>query len=73
MAMTKAYALVRLLEHGPLLRCELNEITGWHRPTLANTLWSLASEGRVRRFRAPGSHQHGYRLVTSADVFGIFP
>lgn len=69
MAMTKAYALLRLLEHGPLLRHELNEITGWHRPTLANTLCSLTSEGRIRRFREPGSRRNGYRLVMTPERF----
>lgn len=63
--MTKAYALLRLLEHGPLLRGELNDITGWHRPTLANTLWALRCEGRIRRYREEGARESGYRLVTT--------
>lgn len=60
--MTKAYALLRLLEHGPLLLHEIAEITRWHRPTLANTLCELSREGRIRRFSEPGTHENGYRL-----------
>ena len=49
--MTRAYALTRLLEHGPLTFAEMVEITGWTLPTVDSTIRRLMR----KKIIAPGS------------------
>ena len=43
--MTKRYAAIKLLEHGPLTMRELFEITGWGMKSLRSTIdWLRAQE-----------------------------
>lgn len=45
--MTRTYALLRLLELGPLNRKELREITGWHEDKLKYVLAGAANKGTI--------------------------
>lgn len=45
--MTKTYALQKLLEHGPLTRRELREITGWTERGLHYTLAYCSQAGKI--------------------------
>lgn len=47
--MTRTYALRRLLEHGPLTVREVQEITGWERRHVDNTLRALRKCKCIRR------------------------
>lgn len=62
--MTRTYATRRLLEHGPLTRREIVEITGWSGAAVSHAILSLWRAGGLLR---SGSRNHGgritYRLV----------
>jgi predicted transcriptional regulator len=45
--MTRSYALKKLLEHGPLTRREILEITGWKVKQVHFTLAYLAHTGAI--------------------------
>lgn len=47
--MSKTYATLRLLEHGPLTLREFREITGWNDGTCRTLLYRMASDGILRR------------------------
>lgn len=47
--MTRAYALTKLLEHGPLTAAEIIVITGWPAHEARRTIDHLASRGRIER------------------------
>lgn len=47
--MTKAYALRRLLEHGPMTRSEIVDCTGWSRNSVAAALNSLRAQKLLRK------------------------
>jgi transcriptional antiterminator len=49
--MTKKYALQKLLEHGPLTRQELREITGWTDREIHYTLAYCSREGKIVKNR----------------------
>lgn len=60
--MTHAYAMRRLLEHGPLTYAELLEVTGWGSEVLTEMLRRMAKRREVQRCFAPGCHRFVYRL-----------
>lgn len=45
--MTRTYAMLKLLEHGPLTRDELRTITGWTERQLHVTLAHLSSTNKI--------------------------
>lgn len=45
--MSRSYALRKLLEHGPLTRREIVEITGWKEKQVHFTLAYLAQTGAI--------------------------
>jgi hypothetical protein len=53
--MTRTYAALRLLEHGPLRYGEFKEITGWSHRRCQNTLKKLLGTHRVRKGRSRSS------------------
>ena len=48
--MTRTYALLRLLELGPLTRKEIREITGWAEKKLKFVLHGQCNTGKVELF-----------------------
>lgn len=60
--MNRPYAMTRLLEHGPLSRSEVREITGWTEKAVDDNLRLLANRNRIERFIEAGRHQFIYRL-----------
>jgi DNA-binding MarR family transcriptional regulator len=62
--MTRAYAIRRLLEHGPLTFAELLEIVGCTGKTLTDILARMAARREVERFFVPGCHRFVYRNTT---------
>jgi DNA-binding IclR family transcriptional regulator len=47
--MTRSYALLKLLEHGPLSRREIVEITGWTEKHVHSVLQYLAELGKIAK------------------------
>ena len=47
--MTRTYALLRLLELGPLTRKEIREITGWAEDKLKFVLHGQCNAGKIER------------------------
>jgi DNA-binding IclR family transcriptional regulator len=47
--MTRSYALLRLLEHGPLNRREIVEISGWTETQVHSVLQYLADLGKIAK------------------------
>jgi predicted transcriptional regulator len=47
--MTRSYALVKLLEHGPLTTREIEEITRWTKRQVQKTIGYVAENGRIER------------------------
>jgi DNA-binding MarR family transcriptional regulator len=47
--MTRSYALLRLLEHGPLSTREIEEITGWTKRQVQKTIGHVSQNGRINR------------------------
>ena len=45
---TKSYAMLELLNHGPLTRQELIEITGWTAKQVKNILSHLLDRGQIK-------------------------
>ena len=45
--MTRAYALTKLLEHGPLSTAEIITITGWPPRAVYKTVGHLSAYGRI--------------------------
>lgn len=45
--MTRSYALLKLLEHGPLSRSEILEITGWTKQQVHSVLQYLAELEKI--------------------------
>lgn len=60
--MTHTYALVRLLEHGPLTMAELIEITRWSWNAVRSALGRLIEAGRVRAVPV-GNRRNAYALT----------
>lgn len=52
--MTRTYAALKLLEHGPLTFRQFAEITGWPIPDCRRTLSWLAETGRIERVQRCG-------------------
>ena len=46
--LTKSYAMLELLNHGPLTRQELIEITGWTAKQVKNILSHLLDRGQIK-------------------------
>ena len=64
--MTRQYAALRLLEHGPLRFPEFAAITGWPASAAAAVLQHLRSQGLVASERVSARRETGtavYRLV----------
>lgn len=57
--MTRAYALMRLLEHGPMIWPELLSCTGWSRTSLHSVICNLADGGVVVRQNRRGGFVYG--------------
>lgn len=49
--MTRAYALLKLLEHGELTRREIREITFWPDRKVIGTLQYLSDQGKIHQVR----------------------
>ncbi|MBK5203905.1 MAG: type IV toxin-antitoxin system AbiEi family antitoxin domain-containing protein [Polaromonas sp.] len=49
--MTRPYATLQLLAHGPLSRAEFIEITGWSRAACARILAALVDTGELSQPR----------------------
>ena len=47
--MTRSYALVKLLEHGPLTTLEIEEITRWTKRQVQRTISHVSEDGRIER------------------------
>ena len=47
--MTRSYALVKLLEHGPLTTREIEEITLWTKRQVQRTISYVSEDGRIER------------------------
>ena len=47
--MTRTYAALKLLEHGPLSRAEFVEITGWRLGTCRALLCRMTDAGQIKR------------------------
>ena len=47
--MTRAYATLQLLAHGPLSRAEFVAITGWPLGSCKKLLGQLAADGQIKR------------------------
>jgi predicted transcriptional regulator len=47
--MTRSYALVKLLEHGPLTTSEIEQITGWTKRQVQRTISHVSEDGRIER------------------------
>jgi hypothetical protein len=47
--MTRSYALLKLLEHGPLSTREIEEITGWTKRQVQKTIGHVSQDGRIER------------------------
>ena len=47
--MTRSYALLKLLEHGPLSRREIIEITGWTEKQVHSVLQYLVELGKISK------------------------
>lgn len=58
--MTRPYALVRLLEHGPLTLAEMLEITRWPYRCTQAMLTRLIEERRIVAVKV-GPHRNEYR------------
>lgn len=54
--MTRPYAAIRLLEHGPLCLAEFIEITGWSRSSCSQVLAYLCDRQDIKRI-ARGTYQ----------------
>lgn len=61
--MTRAYALTRLLEHGPLSFAEMVEITGWTLPTVDSTIRRLMRKKIIVPGSIPPCTRWVYRLA----------
>jgi hypothetical protein len=64
--MTRQYAAMKLLEHGPLRFPEFTAITGWPASAAAAVLQHLRSQGLVSSERSAARRETGtavYRLV----------
>lgn len=59
--MTRSYAAIRLLEHGPLTFAEVRQITGWPPESVRVTLQHLQATGKVYAERV-SSMRRRYRL-----------
>ena len=49
--MTRTYAAIKLLEHGPLSRAEFISITGWSRSPCTRLLTALLDTGELHQPR----------------------
>lgn len=47
--MTRSYALLKLLEHGPLSRRDIVEITGWTEKQVHSVLQYLVELGKIAK------------------------
>jgi DNA-binding MarR family transcriptional regulator len=47
--MTKTYALLQLLRHGPMCRSDIITCTGWPEKTVDGLTYRLIERGQVRR------------------------
>jgi len=47
--MTRSYALLKLLEHGPLSRSEILEITGWTKQKVHSVLQYLSQLEKIAK------------------------
>lgn len=45
--MLKSYVMLRLLNHGPLTRAQMREITGWDDKQVKSIIQYLSSNGRI--------------------------
>lgn len=62
--MTSTYALQRLLQHGPMRRSELIEVTGWPERRVDKALYATTCDGRVQEVR--GQYGRFYSLPASS-------
>lgn len=60
--MTTTYTIQRLLQHGPMRRRELVEVTGWPKRRVDKALYATTCDGRVEEVKVPGRRDHVYRL-----------
>jgi hypothetical protein len=60
--MTRAYALQRLLQHGPMTRRELVDVTGWGERGADKAIRQAVSDGRIAPASERGCNRRMYRL-----------
>lgn len=61
--MKKAYALTKLLEHGPMQRDEILECTGWTYKQVERAIGDCTKSGLVRRIRKNGFAKWFYATI----------
>lgn len=63
--MTKTYAMLKLLEHGPLTRQEIREITRWTEKQIHSTLQYLAREEKIKAGKKGYNNQAPWILTNA--------
>ncbi len=69
--MTKTHALLKLLEHGPLTRQEMREITLWTDRQIHSTLQYLSREDRIRPVGKKGMNNQTPWALTNGSCSTI--
>lgn len=71
MRMSKPYAMLRLLQHGPLTVPQAEEITGWMQNETHRAIDKLRQRGDVSATRVLGVRRTVYRLAPGARVLEV--
>ena len=66
--MTRTYALLRLLELGPLTRKEIREITGWAEDKLKYVLHGQCNVGKVELFEGKWHRRYEDGLLQTTTL-----
>lgn len=66
--MTRSYALMRLLELGPLTRKEIRDITGWPEEKLKRVINGLERQKKVRNVDGIWHRRYEDRSLQSETV-----